>query len=159
VERPESVRSLVLIATFAREVKLNPIMGFLYWFMLNNPWRVQTWRMFYKSLYPTRKPDDFGEYLDKLTANFSEPGRFDALKSFPSSSRQPWAERLPQLDVPTLVMMGSKDPDFPDPVAEAQWLADQTRGKVVMIEGAGHYPQTEMPDQTAQAILSFLQKQ
>jgi pimeloyl-ACP methyl ester carboxylesterase len=55
-------------------------------------------------------------------------------------------------------MMGTKDPDFADPVAEAEYLAEQIRGRVVMIKDAGHYPQTEMPDTTAQAVVEFLKR-
>jgi pimeloyl-ACP methyl ester carboxylesterase len=55
--------------------------------------------------------------------------------------------------------MGSKDPDFADPAAEARTVADLLRGEVAMVEGAGHYPQAEMPAPTAQAILAFFEKQ
>jgi pimeloyl-ACP methyl ester carboxylesterase len=156
VERPNLIRSLVLIAGFFRDTKLNPVMSAAYWLMMNNPWRVQAWRMFYRTLYPTRKPADFEDYLDQLTANLSQPGRFDAVKGFPSAPRQPWKERLPRLHTPTLIVMGTKDPDFPDPVAEGEYGAAETRGKLVLIEEAGHYPQTEMPEKTAPEILDFL---
>jgi pimeloyl-ACP methyl ester carboxylesterase len=156
VEKPELIRSLVLIAGFFRDIKLNPLMQIAYWLMMNNPWRVQAWRMFYRTLYPTRKPADFENYLDQLTANLSQPGRFDAVKAFPNAARQPWLERLPNLKTPTLVVMGTKDPDFSDPIVEAEYSAEKTHGKLVLIEGAGHYPQTEMPEKTAPAILDFL---
>jgi pimeloyl-ACP methyl ester carboxylesterase len=45
--------------------------------------------------------------------------------------------------------------DRPDPVAEAQFTADALSGELVLIEGAGHYPQTEMPAQTISTILFF----
>lgn len=156
VERPEHTRSLVLINAFAREMKPNPIMKALSWFMLNNPWRAQTWRMFYRTLFPTHRPADFEDYLDQLTDNLSQPGRFEAVKAFPNAPRQPWEERLTQVKAPVLVVMGTKDPDFPDPMAEGQYLAEKVNGKLVMIEGAGHYPQTEMPEKTAAAVLEFL---
>jgi pimeloyl-ACP methyl ester carboxylesterase len=54
--------------------------------------------------------------------------------------------------------MGTKDPDWPDPVAEAQFIVEALSGELALIEGAGHYPQTEMPDQTAPAILDFLSR-
>lgn len=156
VERPELIRSLVLIGAFVRGALMNPLMQAAVWLMLNNPWRVQTWRMFYRTLYPTHKPADFEDYLDKLTANLSQPGRFDAVKALGSAPRKPSEERLPLVKAPTLVVMGTKDPDFPNPTAEGQYLAEKTSGKQVLIEGAGHYPQTEMPEQTAPSILDFL---
>lgn len=155
-ERPEAVRSLVLIGAFVRDAKINPLMQAAFWLMMNNPWRVQAWRMFYKTLYPTRKPADFEQYLDDLTHNLAQTGRFDAAKGLAASSRQPSQERLSQVKAPVLVVMGTKDPDFPDPIGEAQYIAAQTRGKLALIEGAGHYPQTEMPEQTIPAILDFL---
>jgi pimeloyl-ACP methyl ester carboxylesterase len=52
--------------------------------------------------------------------------------------------------------MGTKDPDFPDPTAEANFIAEQTRGRLKLVEGAGHYPQTEVPDTTTPVIIEFL---
>jgi pimeloyl-ACP methyl ester carboxylesterase len=158
VERTDRIRSLVLINAFGREPKPNPFMKALIWFMMNNPWRAQTWRMFYRTLYPTHKPADFEAYLDRLTANLSQPGRFEAVKAFPNASRQAWEERLPRVKTPALVVMGTKDPDFPDPAAEGQYLAEKIGGRLVLIEGAGHYPQTEMPEKTAPAVLEFLRQ-
>ena len=54
-----------------------------------------------------------------------------------------------------LAVMGTKDPDFPDPAAEAKYIAGQTNDRSALIEGAGHYPQTEMPEETAGVILDF----
>jgi pimeloyl-ACP methyl ester carboxylesterase len=156
VEKPDAIRSLVLISPFAREVKINPFMRVVFGLMLNNPWRVQTWGMFYNSMYPTRKPADFVEYKRQLLANLAEPGRFDALKGFGNAPRQPSEERFGRLHTPALVVMGTKDADFPDPVGEARYLAEQTRGVLALIEDAGHYPQTEMPEQVAPVVLDFL---
>jgi pimeloyl-ACP methyl ester carboxylesterase len=157
-ERPERIRSLVLISAFARNTPPNLLMQAATWFMMNNPWRARTWRMYYRTLYPTHKPADFEAYLDQLSANLSQPGRFEAVKAFPSAPRQPWEERLSRVKAPVLAVMGSKDPDFPDPSAEGQYLAEKLGGKLVLIEGAGHYPQTEMPEKTASAVLEFLRQ-
>jgi pimeloyl-ACP methyl ester carboxylesterase len=158
VERPESIRSLVLIGAFVRGARLNPFMQLAIWFMMNNPWRVRTWGTFYRRLYPTCKPEDFEPYLRTLLENLAEPGRFEACKALGSSPRKPSEERLDRVQVPTLVVMGTKDPDFPDPGAEAKFIAERTHGTVAMIEGAGHYPQTEMPETTGPIVLEFLRK-
>jgi pimeloyl-ACP methyl ester carboxylesterase len=52
--------------------------------------------------------------------------------------------------------MGEKDPDFPDPAAEAAWIAETLRGEAVMVADAGHYPQSQRPDITTDAVLHFL---
>ncbi len=157
VEAPQSIKSLTLIGPFVRDAKPNLIMKGGIWLMMNNPWRAQTWRMFYATLYPSQKPDDFEDYLDQLTANLKENGRFDAVKGFVAANRQPSDARLTKVQVPTLVVMGTADPDFPDPVAEAKYIVEKTGGQVALIEGAGHYPQTEVPDVTNPRIIQFLQ--
>ena len=53
--------------------------------------------------------------------------------------------------------MGEQDPDFPDPRAEADWIARALRAQVVMVPDAGHYPQSQRPDITTGAVLSFLE--
>jgi pimeloyl-ACP methyl ester carboxylesterase len=158
VERPSTIRSLVLIGAFVRVAEVNLLMKAAFWLMMNNPWRVKMWIRFYRSLYPTQKPADFETYLANLEANLAQPGRFAANKALGESSRRPSEERLPQVNVPVLAVMGTKDPDFPDPAAEARFIAHQTNGRTALIEGAGHYPQTEMPDQTAAVILDFLRE-
>jgi pimeloyl-ACP methyl ester carboxylesterase len=157
-ERPDCIRSLVLIGAFARQVKVNPILGVLFWLMMNNPWHVRFWTMYYGSIYPSRKPPDFDDYIKQLGDNLREPGRFAASNAFGNASLQPAEERLSQVKAPTLIIMGTKDPDFPDPVAEGKYLAQHTGGKLELIEGAGHYPQTEMPKKTEPLVIDFLKR-
>lgn len=158
VERPDYIRSLILIGAFAHQVEMNPVMGVLFWLMMNNPWRVWFWTKYYGSIYPSQKPPDFTDYIYRLAKNLKQPGRFAASNAFGNASLQPAEERLGQVKVPTLIIMGTDDPDFPDPVAEGNYLAQHTGGQLELIEGAGHYPQTEMPEQTAPLIIDFLNK-
>lgn len=46
--------------------------------------------------------------------------------------------------------------DFADPAEEGTYIAEKTGGKLEMIDGAGHYPQTEMPEKTASILIEFL---
>jgi pimeloyl-ACP methyl ester carboxylesterase len=158
VERPDTVQSIVLIGPFVHPTKINPVMQAIYWLMMNNPWRVNAWIKYYGTLYPTKKPADFKDYLSQLAQNLSEPGRFDAAAAIGNASLQPSEERLARLESPAMVIMGTKDPDYSDPVAEAQYVAKQTGGALVLIEGAGHYPQTEMPEKTTPLVLDFLKQ-
>jgi pimeloyl-ACP methyl ester carboxylesterase len=54
--------------------------------------------------------------------------------------------------------MGTADPDFPDPVAEANELAEIMGAEVVWSEGSGHYPQAETPALVADAIVALVKK-
>jgi pimeloyl-ACP methyl ester carboxylesterase len=62
------------------------------------------------------------------------------------------------MQAPTLVIMGTKDPDFPNPVEEGKIVAESTGGRLALIEGAGHYPHTEMPEKTAPIVIDFLEQ-
>ncbi len=158
VEKPEVVRSLTLIGAFVRSPEPNFMSKLTEKVLLRGPWKVALWGMFYKTLYPTRHPDDFDEYLDLLKNNLREPGRYDALRAFAAAPKTASEERLDQVKVPALVIMGTKDPDWPDPVAEAKFMAEKLSAQLVLIDDAGHYPQTEMPEKTNPAILEFLNK-
>jgi pimeloyl-ACP methyl ester carboxylesterase len=92
-----------------------------------------------------------------LKQNLVQPGRFAAAAAMGTTPRLPCTERLNLVRVPTLVIMGTKDPDF-DPLTEGKFIAQQTGGRLEMIEGAGHYPQTEMPEVTAPLVLGFLKR-
>jgi pimeloyl-ACP methyl ester carboxylesterase len=155
-EEPSRAASVVLISPFVRDAKISFAMKALFWLMMNNPWRVRLWGRYYSTLYPTSRPPDFKEYLKELTENLAEPGRMDAANALANSSRLSSDERLDRVKAPSLVIMGTKDPDFLDPVAEGSIVADRMGGTLTTVEGAGHYPQSEMPDKTAAIVTGFL---
>ena len=59
---------------------------------------------------------------------------------------------------PVLIVMGTADPDFPDPLAEAAWISNATNGTLVLSEGSGHYPQADRPDLVADAIIELVRE-
>ena len=115
------------------------------------------WLKYFSTLYPTRKPDDFAEYTNTLKANLAEPGRLDTLRAMLRASKRASEERIPRVNKPVLVLMGSKDPDFKEPETEAKWVSESLKGTYTLIEGAGHYPHAEMPEITAPLMLEFMQ--
>ncbi len=154
VEAPESLRGMILVGPFVR--------GGSNWFgvllsaLFSRPWGPAAWQRYYSGLYPTRKPDDFASYSARLRANLSEPGRMEALLAMLRASKDASEARLPRVSTPTLVLMGSQDPDFKNPASEAAWIAQAIRSQYCLIPGAGHYPQAEFPAETAALILPFL---
>lgn len=62
---------------------------------------------------------------------------------------------LPQLDMPSLVVVGEEDTFVPLATAQAM-AAALPQGRLAVISGAGHTPSLERPVQTASAIFSFL---
>jgi pimeloyl-ACP methyl ester carboxylesterase len=155
-ERPEAVAGLVLIGPFVLPQPARPVMRVLMRVLFTGPWKVAAWSWYFGTLFPTRKPADFAAYRAALRANLAEAGRFEALRAMMLGSEPEIADRLAEVRSPSLVVMGSKDPDFGDPVDEARRLADGLGAEVVLVDGAGHYPHSEMPEETAAPILHFL---
>ena len=91
-----------------------------------------------------------------LTQNLREPGRMAALLAMLGLSKADTAAMIPASRVPALVVMGSRDPDFPDAGAEARWLATQLGAHSLIVDGAGHYPHAEMPERVVPELLSFI---
>jgi pimeloyl-ACP methyl ester carboxylesterase len=122
---------------------------------------VPLWGRYYRYAYPTVKPMDFESYLHALKANLREPGRMAAASAMGMSSPADAEAVLPTIACPALVVMGSRDPDFPDPRAEAEGIvAVMPAGlcTIAMIDRAGHYPHAQFPDEVVDAVLPFLRQ-
>lgn len=160
VEEPELVAGVVLIGPFVRDIGspgLQRLLQVVFRVMLARPWGVSVWMRYWASLFPTRKPPDFDSYAARLRANLSEPARFAALRTMMfGPSRHPIETRLDKVEQPALVVMGTKDRDFKNPVAEAELVAARVRGKIELVEDAGHYPHVEDPEQAGNAIVDFV---
>ena len=157
VEAPDLVRGLVMLGPVVRG-EVGAAMRTLMTVLFARPWGPQAWLMYYGKLFPTRKPADWETYTAVLKKNLSEPGRLESLKKLMLEPKTASDARLPRISMPALVIMGSKDPDFKDPAHEAKWIAEQVKGSYEIIEDAGHYPQTEMPEITGKLVTTFLEK-
>lgn len=150
------VRGVVLLGPITRDApvawaaRAAITLGFL------GPWRVWFWTTYWNGLFPTRKPMDHAETRAALSLNLHEPGRMQALRSMIFASKADTESMLRSSRVPALVVMGNRDPDFPDPAAEAQWLSARLGGTSLIVDGAGHYPHTEMPERVYPSLLSFI---
>ncbi len=154
-EAPELVAGAVLVGPFVRS-EPSLFTNLLFGAMFSRPWGPAMWQWYYKMLYPTQKPADFAEYVHNLRKNLAERGRMEALQKMLAASKSASEQRLGMVKAPALVLMGTKDPDFKDPEAEARWVAEKINAQMHMIEGAGHYPHAEMPDAVAPLVLEFL---
>jgi pimeloyl-ACP methyl ester carboxylesterase len=119
---------------------------------------LRSWMRYLDVAYPT-KPADNAEYMAALRAKLTEPGRMaEFLKTLKTSPADAEAQ-LPRVRCPALVIMGTEDPDFADPRAEGEAVAAEMPaglGTVATIDGAGHYPQAQYPDQVAALVIPFL---
>lgn len=152
---PDLVAGLVLIGPFVRNEGGNALLVALFQAALADPWGAAVWKGQYANLYPTRKPEDFDTYLANLTQNLREPGRLRAFRKMIAANKAASDAALDKLTAPTMILMGTRDPDFKNPEAEAKLVAERARGTYQMVQGAGHYPHAEMPDVVAPDIIAF----
>ena len=156
-QAPELVHGLVLVGPFLQESTVSPIVGLAVKIITSSPllWS----RLYYPSLYKAAKPADFDEYLRVMRASLHEPGRMEALRGV-ATEQERCRARIPELRCPVRIVMGTNDPDFPEPVTAAKrgeaLIGRFTDVSLELVEGAGHYPHAELPEATASAILPFL---
>jgi len=155
-DRPDLVAGLVLVGPFVRNPKTSTMQRLLLRLAMAPMWAAMTWKSYLPKLYAGRRPADFETYRDRIVASLQRPGYAKAFSLTTRTSHAPVEARLADVTAPTLVLMGERDPDFPDPKAEADWIAQALHGQVVMVPDAGHYPQSQQPESTASALLTFL---
>lgn len=154
-EAPELVRGLVLSAPFVRDGRMSWVQR-----QLTNVMRVPFLTLpIYLSYFPKwepTRPADFDEHMAKLRANLQEPSRRGVVKAYTFEQSHAEAEaRLGEVKVPSLIIMGTGDIDWPDPAAEARWIQDKLGSELLMLDGAGHHPHVEYPREIADAVVAF----
>jgi pimeloyl-ACP methyl ester carboxylesterase len=157
-EAPKLTVGLVLLGPFVREPKANPFSKLMLRLALLRPWGPAVWKAYFRTLYPTRRDAEYEAHLAEAAASLREPGRWDAFYKTTRTAHDLAATRLGMVHAPTLVVMGTKDPDFPNPETEARWIADRLNGEVLMVPGAGHYPQAEFPEIVSPAVAEFVRR-
>lgn len=156
-QQPDLVRGLVLLGPFVRNAKTSALQRLMLRAAMAAPWATISWKAYLPKLYAGQRPDDFDQYREKVVASLRRPGYAKAFSLTTKTDHDPAEARLADVSQPTLVVMGEKDPDFPDPRAEADWIAQALHADVVMVPEAAHYPQSQRPDVTTDAVLTFLE--
>ncbi|MFD3451068.1 alpha/beta fold hydrolase [Streptomyces sp. NPDC058691] len=120
---------------------------------------VPLWRSYLDVAYPGVKPADWAERLGRIDSLLREPGRMKALQAMGRNAPTDAGAQLGNVHSPVLVVMATLDPDWADPHAEGSAIVDALPsglGRLEMIEGAGHYPHDQFPDQVVTLMLDFL---
>lgn len=155
-DAPAHVRAVVLLGPVLRDLQSSWLAKIAVAVGFGGPWRVSFWLAFWNSLFTSRKPADHRQARAALGMNLKEPARMQALRTMIGLSKAETASIVTQNRVPAMVVMGTHDPDFKNPNAEAEWLGAALGTDPLMIEGAGHYPHLEMPELVAPPLLNFL---
>jgi len=87
------------------------------------PWAALSWKAYLPKLYAGRRPADFDAYRDQVAASIRRPGYARAFALTTRTSHPAAHARLAEVTAPVLVVMGERDPDFPDSLGEADWIA------------------------------------
>lgn len=123
---------------------------------------VRRWRSYLDLAYPGMKPVDWEERVGRIDALLREPGRMKAFKGMFRSAPTDAGDELGNVRCPVLVVMGTLDPDWVDPHAEGSGIVAALPaglGRLEMIEGGGHYPHDQFPDQVVSLVLAFLRSE
>lgn len=159
-EEPDLVRGLVLVAPFVRDGEMSWIQR-----RLTDIMRVPFLTLpIYMSYFPKWEPRqprvaDFQEHASRLKENLSEPARSGVVRAYTFQQTHREAEaRLERVHVPSLVIMGTGDVDWPSPEAEARWIVSRLGSDLLLLDGAGHHPHVEYPQEIAQAVVAFTEQ-
>ncbi|WP_260600250.1 alpha/beta fold hydrolase [Sphingomonas endolithica] len=155
-DAPTRVRGVVLLGPIVRDLAIAPTVMLAFQVGFGGPWRHEFWTAYWDALFITHRPVDHADYRARLLKNIAEPGRMDALMAMLTLSKADTAAIVAESDVPALVVMGSRDPDFDDPTEEAVRLATMLSAGSLIVGGVGHYPHLETPEAVAAAIAPFL---
>ncbi|NUR92704.1 MAG: alpha/beta hydrolase [Nonomuraea sp.] len=167
---PELVTAIVQVSPFTRAQKMD--VGALF---SNGRYRkgmlrlmgagmlrsLGLWKSYLDHAYPGAKPAGHAAHIAAVEADLSRPGRMAVVSKMGMSAPTDAGAVLAGLTRPALVIEGSLDPDWADPKAEGEGIVSEMPaglGRVVMIEGAGHYPHAQFPGQVADAVLAFLKE-
>ena len=166
---PDDVVGIVELAPFTRKQSLDLVgllrnrthrAGTLQLLKLMTTGSLPGWLAYLDLAIPT-KPADWAEERGRIERTLQQPERMAALRAMTKTSPADAGARLGDVRCPVLVVEGSADPDWADPRAEGERiLADlpDGLGELTVIEGAGHYPHTETPDEVLALVLPFLAK-
>jgi pimeloyl-ACP methyl ester carboxylesterase len=119
-----------------------------------------SWKKYLDLAYPT-KPADWDAELARIDAKLREPGRMKALQAMGKAKPTDAGVQLANVRCPVLVVEGCLDPDWADPRAEGQSIIDELPaglGELAVLNGVGHYPHAQAPDQLVTLALPFLAK-
>jgi pimeloyl-ACP methyl ester carboxylesterase len=155
-QRPDLVGGLVLLGPFVRNPPISAMARISLRVAMGGPWAGRAWLAHYPKLHPTRRGPEFEAHRSEIADSLRRSGHVPAFRRTTHSSHAAAEAAAPGVRVPTLVVMGEQDPDFTDPVAEAELVGQLLDATVVTIPGAGHYPQFEFPEVTGPAVVDFL---
>jgi pimeloyl-ACP methyl ester carboxylesterase len=157
-EHPELLRGAILAGPFVRTLPAPNLVAKIMANLITKPALTRTmWMAWFPHMFPKR-PADYSAQRAAVDANLREPGRAAVFAAMCAGSHNAAEALLPRAKaaaVPTLVVMGTADEDFPDAEAEARFVADALDARLELLDGYGHQPHEEAPERVAALIRDF----
>lgn len=161
-ERPDLVAGLVLTGPLLRDppapAAVTATMHGLVRVALERPWGAALWARLYRTHFTRGVQGPWlGEHVADIRASLKRPGH---LRSFRHLSLQlthaPVEARLGEVVAPAVAFVGTLDPDYKDPAAEALWLRSAIDAEVTLIPEVGHHPEHQAPQVVVDDTIAFL---
>ncbi|KAJ3046407.1 hypothetical protein HK097_000884 [Rhizophlyctis rosea] len=166
IEHPARVKAIVGLAGFFRPASgiFASVMPIILPLVVNS-YTHTIWLTYYKKLFISHPPADLPSYISAMDKIYSsDPNKSRVLNALLKSAPQcgpTWA-KVAECKAPVLVVVGEKDPDWPDAVKEGKEVFGKLTGSVgkeiVVFEGVGHYPHVELPERTFEVAKAFLER-
>src|SRR6185369_3051161 len=107
-------------------------------------------------LHPENFPDWPKRYRDQMQYRGFRRARLSEIVTNASIDQSDQLKRVGQHARPVLVIWGKQDPTVP--FEDSEWFMQSLpRGRLVVIEGSGHLPQWEQPQEVHSELVKFLQ--
>ena len=166
-ERPDLVAGLVLVSPFLVVPRpswaARTLMHTTYRLIFARPWGAAVWARYYAGpLNKGRQADWLSAHVSTLRREFSRPDRMRSLRhlvvQLDHTGVAERAAAVARAKVPSLVVIGERDPDYRDPLAELARAEQVLGAEGLLVEDAAHYPQHQAPDVVIPAMMSLLGK-
>jgi pimeloyl-ACP methyl ester carboxylesterase len=156
-KQPERISKIILLGPVLRNGMGVPGL-WLMTAMFAKPWGPAAWAMYAATLWPGLGAEGAKKRAAASKASLTRPGRWAAFRSTMSGlDHRVVAPYISRVKAPVLVVMGDKDPDWTNPVQEAEWVASNfEKVETLIVPGAGHAPMFERPEVVSEKVLSFL---
>lgn len=112
------------------------------------------WKRYLDHAIPA-KPADYESYLADVDADLRRPGRMAVVARMGRSAPTDAGAKLGDVRCPAVIVEGTLDPDWPDPVAEGEGVIaamPEGIGRLEVVEGAGHYAHVQFPERIAAVV-------
>jgi len=141
-EHPERVKKLVLVDTPAKKISLG--LRIFTWPVIGKPWYYVVKKI---GQYTFQTPETKNSWL-KPTAN-------SAVKSMKAFAKSDLTEKLPNINSPTLIVLGERDRS--PAVKQANiFLQNIKNVRLAIVKQAGHSPMSENPKAFNRLLIDFL---